>query len=80
MYTGFLLYVFVSVYLIRQRLLQHLFVISMQLMWALFIHAASNTLTSELPLPITGVQQRLALHILSDGFCTDPAVGAAFFP
>ena len=34
----------------------------MQLMWALFIHAASNTLTSELPLPITGVQQYLALH------------------
>ena len=62
MYTGFLLYVIVSVYLIRQRLLQHLFVISMQLMWALFIHAASNTLTSELPLPITGVQQYLALH------------------
>ena len=62
MYTGFLLYVFVSVYLIRQRWLQHLFVISMQLMWALFIHAASNTLTSELPLPITGVQQYLALH------------------
>ena len=62
MYTGFLLYVIFSIYLIRQRWLQHLFVISMQLMWALFIHAASNTLTSELPLPISSVQQRLELH------------------
>ena len=62
MYTGFPLYIAVSIYVIRQRWLQHLFVISMQLMWALFIHAASNTLTSELPLPITGVEQRLELH------------------
>jgi hypothetical protein len=62
MYTGFLLYFAASVYLISQRWLQHLFVISMQLMWALFIHAVGNTLAAELPLPISGEQQYLAVH------------------